>query len=177
MVNGFIKAQRYAQINIPSATWLKLPLLMHREVEEWTITGQLSDTYETLVSISENLDQKIYNIWSKSISSDSGYIKIAVLTPGAKWLDIVELKLKNKDEVTLVTADSYSTGFLPLSIPLAPLLNIAFCWFPFRDRNGQCQKWLMAIRENEKVLTKLTKVDRIRISIGNPRKGPIELQK
>ncbi|CAM9293895.1 unnamed protein product, partial [Phaeothamnion confervicola] len=34
---------------------------------------------------------------------------------------------------TTAVAVGYSTGFLPLKIPLAPLLNVVFCWFPFFD--------------------------------------------
>eukprot|EP00924_Labyrinthula_sp_SR-Ha-C_P006425 maker-scaffold_57-snap-gene-1.5-mRNA-1 protein AED:0.02 eAED:0.02 QI:115/1/1/1/0.66/0.5/4/31/179 len=178
MVNAYLKAQRYAQIQVPSGTWLKFALGSHQEIEEWTFTGTLSETYESLLSAVGELDPKIYDLWKKSSSEESAFIKVTVITPGAKWLDLVELKLRKGEEgETVVAARAYSTGFLPLSIPLAPILNIAFCWFPFQDVDGQCQKELMAIRNNEKVISKLKKVDRIFISAGNPRKGPVDLEK
>lgn len=47
------------------------------------------------------------------------------------WLDIIELKLSAISEGTLVEASGWSSGFVPLSIPGASLLNIASFWVPF----------------------------------------------
>lgn len=56
----------------------------------------------------------------------------------AEWLDVVEIHLIPKTSGCSIRIRSWSSGFLPTIIPLAPLLNAAFCWFPFsgRDANG-----------------------------------------
>ena len=36
-----------------------------------------------------------------------------------------------QDARVVATASFYATGFLPTSIPFAPLANVAMAWFPF----------------------------------------------
>ena len=71
-------------------------------------------------------------------------IVLGLLTPTAKWLDLTTIRLLSDDCVgregsavaaAAVTAEVFasSTGFVPLVVPLAPLLNWALCWIPFGD--------------------------------------------
>lgn len=58
--------------------------------------------------------------------------KVHVLTwTQAEWLDSLDVSLEPRGGGCVATAAFYATGFLPTSIPLAPLANIAFAWFPF----------------------------------------------
>ena len=56
-----------------------------------------------------------------------------------------------------------------MSFPFAPVLNVAFFWFPFGD-GGKTSEWLQTIRGYEGVKSKLSKVERGRISFTNPDK-------
>lgn len=55
------------------------------------------------------------------------------------WLDIVTLEIYLNDRDTSevsIKATAGSTGFLPLVIPLSPLLNAILCWVPFSDHGN-----------------------------------------
>lgn len=42
----------------------------------------------------------------------------------AEWLDVIELRVSAHQDGSMVKAVSFSSGFLPTAIPLAPLLNM-----------------------------------------------------
>eukprot|EP00588_Corethron_pennatum_P014052 CAMPEP_0194283772 /NCGR_PEP_ID=MMETSP0169-20130528/26103_1 /TAXON_ID=218684 /ORGANISM="Corethron pennatum, Strain L29A3" /LENGTH=193 /DNA_ID=CAMNT_0039029441 /DNA_START=152 /DNA_END=733 /DNA_ORIENTATION=+ len=49
-----------------------------------------------------------------------------------EWLDALDVSFRDAPRGGCVaTASFYATGFLPTSIPLAPVVNTAFAWFPF----------------------------------------------
>jgi len=49
-----------------------------------------------------------------------------------EWLDSLDVSFSvSASGGTMAKASFYATGFLPTSIPGAPLLNIGFAWFPF----------------------------------------------
>eukprot|EP00658_Telonema_sp_P-2_P041320 TRINITY_DN2953_c0_g1_i2.p1 TRINITY_DN2953_c0_g1~~TRINITY_DN2953_c0_g1_i2.p1 ORF type:complete len:102 (+),score=17.30 TRINITY_DN2953_c0_g1_i2:163-468(+) len=64
---------------------------------------------------------------------------VMIFTPGCRWLDILEVRCKPSDageSCTNVYLKSYSSGFLPLTIPLAPLLNFCLFFVPFAGIGG-----------------------------------------
>lgn len=64
------------------------------------------------------------------------------------WLDLVDVKATKKGENQIrVEFRSYSTGFLPLSIPGACLLNLAFFWVPFSDNGFPRGIWIKSIKK------------------------------
>ena len=48
-----------------------------------------------------------------------------------EWLDSLDVTFQASGSGCKAKASFYATGFLPTSIPGAPLVNIAFAWFPF----------------------------------------------
>ncbi len=95
-----------------------------------------------------------------------GFLRIYCFT-NAKWLDLAEIRIRpHKEEgsclsknISLLKFSSlpfsfsvanrlrvafrgFSSGFLPLSIPLAPLWNIFLFWIPFYDSNLQSEMWV-----------------------------------
>ena len=49
-----------------------------------------------------------------------------------EWLDSLDVNFSAKEDGSCIAkASFYATGFLPTSIPGAPLVNIGFAWFPF----------------------------------------------
>lgn len=58
--------------------------------------------------------------------------KVHVLTwTNAEWLDSLDVSLSPVGRGCVATASFYATGFLPTWFPLAPVVNVAFAWFPF----------------------------------------------
>jgi hypothetical protein len=49
-----------------------------------------------------------------------------------EWLDSLDLSLREENNGCVAKSSFYATGFLPTSIPEAPLVNIGImAWFPF----------------------------------------------
>jgi len=74
---------------------------------------------------------------------DSEFIlKAYAFTDGCGWLDVVTLEgtCQDSSQVT-IKGKGESTGFLPLMIPLSPILNCLLCWMPFQDW-GNNQRYL-----------------------------------
>lgn len=69
------------------------------------------------------------------------FLQILVFTR-AEWLDVIEMEFK--DNVIKIWA--FSSGFLPLFLPGAFLLNLAFFWVPFMDMgmNKTRLKWIFS---------------------------------
>mmetsp|Transcript_34429 Transcript_34429/g.42431 ORF Transcript_34429/g.42431 Transcript_34429/m.42431 type:complete len:137 (+) Transcript_34429:624-1034(+) len=75
---------------------------------------------------------------------------VAVLTPGAKWLDKMELKLKSQPDTqtpaeVVINARCYSTGLFPMTIPGAVVLNLLLFFVPFFDW-GKCANSLKRVK-------------------------------
>ncbi|CAM9854594.1 unnamed protein product [Sphacelaria rigidula] len=78
----------------------------------------------------------------------TGYATMLCMTK-ARWVDIVELKVLKPEDGgagSRVQAHGYSTGFLPLNIPLACVLNIPLCFIPFSDKKIIRTSWMPGIR-------------------------------
>lgn len=135
----FSKLQRPIQTFLRPAVWIPGLRNLHSHSETWTFG---SDTHQS------NLDS-ILNAINKVIAKDTSkfywqvqqpsaavgnetdsksFIRIYTFTR-AEWLDITEITLSgNKAKVW-----AFSSGFLPLIIPLACFLNVPLFFFPFLD--------------------------------------------
>jgi hypothetical protein len=61
-------------------------------------------------------------------------LSVYFFTKKARWLDVLTIRLEeNANSGTRAVVTSASTGFLPVSIPLAFLFNILFFFVPFSD--------------------------------------------
>ncbi|CAN0430321.1 unnamed protein product [Laminaria digitata] len=96
-----------------------------------------------------------------SAEDRTGYATMLCLTK-ARWLDIVELKVYKPERPggeagegggagapmagCEILAHGYSTGFLPLKIPLAALINLPLCFIPFSDKKIIRISWMPGIR-------------------------------
>lgn len=77
-----------------------------------------------------------FNVAQAYASTDgkTGYIKLYFFTGRKKWLDVIEMNLKTRDDGVIdVFAKSVSAGIIPLGVPFAFALNIALFLFPFAD--------------------------------------------
>ncbi|EGD77375.1 hypothetical protein PTSG_08471 [Salpingoeca rosetta] len=78
----------------------------------------------------------------------------------AEWLDVIRISFNQVVRGHLVapmggciaTVVAYSTGLLPCSLPLAPLLNMALCWVPFSDgKENERRVSLLRLRVSQAV--------------------------
>ena len=69
------------------------------------------------------------------------------------WLDVITLEVHVGDDSQdiEIKAFSGSTGFVPLLIPAAPIMNVLLCWMPFNDF-GSNNGYLKTIHKNIKAL-------------------------
>eukprot|EP00483_Globobulimina_turgida_P013134 UN13158 len=110
---------------------------------EWKNDNQIVNDIKVAMQKSKLIPQKV-------MKTDNGYIMDAYyLTPKTAWLDIVTLDIViNKDKNTMkINGIGESTGLVPLIVPMAPILNIVFCWFPFHDM-GNNKRYLTSIKKN-----------------------------
>mmetsp|Transcript_9013 Transcript_9013/g.17575 ORF Transcript_9013/g.17575 Transcript_9013/m.17575 type:complete len:209 (-) Transcript_9013:84-710(-) len=84
---------------------------------------------------------------------DKGFVQVYCFTAKAEWLDIVEIQFmdeaggkgdaKKPEDVEGESGTchaiirSFSTGFVPTIVPLAPLCNILCCWLPFAGNDPE----------------------------------------
>lgn len=86
----------------------------------------------------------------KITSSDATHVHVLTWTK-SEWLDSFDVRFEaRRSGGCVATASFYATGFLPTSVPLAPLINVALAWVPFgsaEPRGGALQDFrLRAIR-------------------------------
>eukprot|EP00512_Aurantiochytrium_limacinum_P000310 CAMPEP_0171486596 /NCGR_PEP_ID=MMETSP0958-20121227/1177_1 /TAXON_ID=87120 /ORGANISM="Aurantiochytrium limacinum, Strain ATCCMYA-1381" /LENGTH=158 /DNA_ID=CAMNT_0012019491 /DNA_START=245 /DNA_END=721 /DNA_ORIENTATION=- len=133
----------------------------HSEVHTWTVEASVEETIDALWKASDELDNYV------PVERTANTVVIDYLTKAAKWLDQMTITVSSKDGVTVCEVTDGSTGFLPLVIPLAPILNIFFCWFPFGD-NGKCVSTMNDLRKKaSQILSKEISSKVVRASITN----------
>ncbi|CAM9335883.1 unnamed protein product [Discosporangium mesarthrocarpum] len=85
-----------------------------------------------------------------SVSGKIGHATLIILTK-SRWMDMVDFEVRKPADGgagSVVLAHGYSTGFLPVSIPLAPILNIPLCILPFSDGMVIRKKWMAGIQKH-----------------------------
>eukprot|EP00903_Cladosiphon_okamuranus_P016073 g14837.t1 len=162
-LSGYVKLQVHIQKFLKPGMWLPGIRYPHNWWEKWTVA-----TAETEVCV-KDIGRAIENVAAAAVSPEGigggqmvfqlaglwycaekgmGYAKMICVTK-ARWMDIVELRVCKPEgggEGCEVTAHGYSTGFLPLKIPLACLINIPLCFIPFSDNRIIRNTWMPGIR-------------------------------
>ncbi|XP_064613001.1 uncharacterized protein LOC135476800 [Liolophura sinensis] len=106
---------------------------LHRHRESWRTKIPARDFMKLTLTALETLiksDTKgtYYDI--HKLDEQECFIRILVFT-WAEWLDVVEIQFyDNQAEVY-----SFSSGFLPVCVPFAFVLNAVLCFIPFSDLN------------------------------------------
>lgn len=113
------------------AMWIPGIRNIHSHKVTWESDKPSIVVLKALVSAIDAIKQKddtgaYYDI--HKVNTETFFLRIFCFTR-AEWLDIVEIKVKEGS----IQAKSFSSGFLPLFIPFAFILNCAFFWVPFYD--------------------------------------------
>lgn len=145
-----ISCQAAIQAQLQPAAWLPTSLRdMHRGEEEWTFaSSSIESVFSNYAKIlEEKLDKKssfakCFKL--KSVDEATKTITLHYLTKNAKWLDVYTLKFSDSESGVKCKAVGISTGFLPLILPFAPVLNVVLFWLTFHDHgfNEKGLEWL-----------------------------------
>uniref|UniRef100_A0A7S0ENH3 Uncharacterized protein n=1 Tax=Phaeocystis antarctica TaxID=33657 RepID=A0A7S0ENH3_9EUKA len=115
--------------------WLGQLVGINSKTEEWTFADSSpAEVSAALVAVLAELTPARRELLLipefKVTQADASKVHVLTWTK-AEWLDTLDVKLEKKGRGCVATASFYATGLLPTSIPLAPLVNVAFAWFPF----------------------------------------------
>lgn len=137
----FIDGQR--QISLSPALWVPVIRDLHSERQHWLIPCSVEDAMEQTWAATRALGDEGFIAVSQD--HELRLMNIHFLSK-AKWLDKISLSFHKRDsKTTAVAVHNGSSGFLPLIVPGAPLLNLGLAWVPFAD-GGKCGKTLDVLR-------------------------------
>ncbi|KAK6192705.1 hypothetical protein SNE40_004131 [Patella caerulea] len=122
--------------------WLPGVRNFHCHKESWLCDASEKDRVTAVLESLKRVKQEddtnsFYDIHKVT----DNFVRIFVFT-FVEWLDIIEIEMK--PNITHVTA--FSSGFLPLCIPFACVINLALFWIPFSDM-GQNKRRVDALKE------------------------------
>lgn len=118
--------------------WIGQFIGINSKTDRWEFTS--NSAAEVSAALTAVLDQLTPDRRSKLLIpsfkiSQADPSRVHVLTwTKSEWLDTFDVSFAPSAENArgcVATASFYATGLLPTSIPLAPLFNIFFAWFPF----------------------------------------------
>ncbi|KAK7475042.1 hypothetical protein BaRGS_00033723 [Batillaria attramentaria] len=137
------RAQAPLQSCLRPAMWFPGINRLHSHTEVWrtdTSTPQqnIESIQRALMKVIEN-DKTRSDFYINKV--ESYFLQIFVFTR-AEWLDVIEMHFEH-DKIKIF---AFSSGFLPLFLPGACLLNVVFFWVPFLDwgMNEKRLRWLQS---------------------------------
>ncbi|XP_046839500.1 uncharacterized protein LOC124433766 [Xenia sp. Carnegie-2017] len=127
--------QSNIQAKLRPAVWLPGVRNLHSCAERWEIPELVPE--ESLQKVIDAVARlaEMEDIYLHSVDREKNFVQIFCYTK-AGWLDVVEIDLyPGRFQGTQGNARSFSTGLLPVWVPLSFLLNSIFFFVPFYDRN------------------------------------------
>ncbi|KAI8782758.1 CAunnamed protein product [Biomphalaria glabrata] len=128
------RLQSGIQCTLRPGVWLPGIRNLHSHKEKWKLNSEsVNSNLEAVVKaltevIQEDKTRSYWLINKKEVGLLEGFLQVFVYTR-AEWLDIIEIKVSGKNAEVW----SFSSGFLPLCVPFACLLNPFLFWIPFHD--------------------------------------------
>lgn len=123
------------QDGIAPGHWIGGLLPLNSQAVNWKFPGKTPEEVSSaLVSVLNALtDDRKARLYMPNFEITTATPQnVHVLTWTKKeWLDSLDVSLTQNGSTTVAKASFYATGFLPTSIPLAPILNIALFFIPF----------------------------------------------
>ncbi|EDQ88005.1 uncharacterized protein MONBRDRAFT_33039 [Monosiga brevicollis MX1] len=145
----FAQWQSDLQVNLRPSMWI--PKL--RDIHCHKISGVISghEAHEVMAAL-EAATRSLTDKFQLRPSQKQGttFYRVYAYTK-VEWLDVLEFRLRKTGDTTLrIEVEGFSSGVVPVSVPLAPLLNSAFCWLPFKDHGFNKRRVEHYLRELEK---------------------------
>ncbi|OWF55288.1 uncharacterized protein LOC110461690 [Mizuhopecten yessoensis] len=114
------------------AMWLPGCNRLHSHTETWRSDSVGADSLlEDIVnSVPDLMESDITGATYvvNKVDEERGFVRIFAFT-WANWLDVMEFTMRGNK----IQARSFSSGFLPLSVPFAVIFNCVLFWMPFYD--------------------------------------------
>ena len=115
--------------------WLGQLFGLNSKTVQWNFDASPEMVSKTLVDVLDRLTpeqrSRLFMPNFDITRADSSKVHVRTWTKN-EWLDSMDVVFQKSDGGSCVAkASFYATGFLPTSIPGAPIINIGFAWFPF----------------------------------------------
>eukprot|EP00730_Choanoeca_flexa_P000189 TRINITY_DN10086_c0_g1_i3.p2 TRINITY_DN10086_c0_g1~~TRINITY_DN10086_c0_g1_i3.p2 ORF type:complete len:220 (+),score=29.29 TRINITY_DN10086_c0_g1_i3:1592-2251(+) len=152
----FARLQSDIQASLRASIWIPGVRNPHMYRAKYQVSGSLEEVQS---AISAGVAAHDTEFQMSVAKTEPNFVQAYAYTK-AEWLDVSEFSLSN-DGSTSVNVDvlAFSSGFVPVAVPLAPVLNGAMAWFPFSDM-GMNYKRVSAIMKHVQqqgyTVTKLT---------------------
>ena len=114
---------QFIGINSKSVKWTKFPPSTTKEEASKALVEVIND-------LSPDQLSKLYMPNYVITASTTSNVHVRTWTKN-EWLDSLDVQFIGEGTTCTAKASFYATGFLPTSIPGAPIINTAFAWFPF----------------------------------------------
>jgi hypothetical protein len=136
--------------------WVPCLRRLHLFEQEWQITALVDECMQAFQAAAESLSED-HHLQIHKVNKDTHFIQLFAFTPGCNWLDVVEVKFTpgSDSSVTTARARSFSSGFLPASVPLAFVWNVLLFWVPFSG-NGFNTRRLNLLRDTMSLSVEVT---------------------
>lgn len=144
------KLQAPFQAALRPGVWIPGIRALHQRYESWQTDISPFNCFDEVLQALNTLEltEKI-----EVYKADKDHLSVQAFfyTKSCNWLDVVEFEFQAAPEAgTLVKARSFSSGFLPVCVPLCFVFNVICCFVPFYDL-GENKSRLERIRETANV--------------------------
>eukprot|EP00656_Telonema_subtile_P012759 TRINITY_DN16447_c0_g1_i1.p1 TRINITY_DN16447_c0_g1~~TRINITY_DN16447_c0_g1_i1.p1 ORF type:complete len:208 (+),score=42.04 TRINITY_DN16447_c0_g1_i1:186-809(+) len=134
-INILLRIQAMIQYWLVPAIWLPLIRWPHFTEKRWVFNVGPEEAMTLIRDALEHFSgHKEHGEFRDQVIAKSSPTaqNVMIFTPCARWLDMFEVRCKaGETGHSEVYIKSYSSGFLPMVVPLAPLLNVALFFIPF----------------------------------------------
>ena len=115
--------------------WIGQFIGMNSKTVQWQFpSSSPAEVSKAVVDVLNELTperkEKLYIPNFDITEADASKVHVRTWTKN-EWLDSLDVSLREENDGCVAKASFYATGFLPTSIPGAPLVNIGMAWFPF----------------------------------------------
>jgi hypothetical protein len=131
-----VSCQVASQARLRPAVWSPRVARFHSTELVWTLRCSVAQGVAELLALTRELADCGWSV--HSVDEGRGCVVLNWLTPRLKWLDQARFRFEAYGQGCKVDIYAYSTGFLPLIVPFAPVLNCALFFVPFMDGQGAC---------------------------------------
>jgi hypothetical protein len=163
----YYECQGGLQSALTPGIWLPKVRNMHSEEQEWTFACESDKAIADLVKAVEGLQGQGFRL--KALDQSAGRVVVNFYTK-AGWLDQYRFKFEAVQGGCKAKVYGFSTGFLPMAIPGAPVLNCALSFIAFADGGKVAHSLHVLSKEFGTVHGAQATVEVTRYSLSNPKR-------
>ena len=163
LLAAYVRLQSRVQLSLSPGNWIPFVRMPHKWNEMWLVRDRTpAECVKAIVKATEELCEKggkwVYEV--VDAEEESGRLVICCYTR-ARWMDVITINFSKVVSGSNASVSHYSSGFLPLIVPLAPILNCVLCFIPFYDGQLAARRWLPTLRKGLTCDVQLLKAARV----------------